>query len=181
VSDELVITPQRPEGRPARLADYLCAGSDRASWRLRSGERWCVTSRCRAVEGGLVREVAIASPDGTPIDRLEFTLTADRFVERAADGRLLADLPATLELHAPQPLSGGRVWLGFVGPAELRLGEARERIDVMALEADIEGERRVQWLARGIGELAIGPADGPFDRWLTGWQGGGRSLFGGVS
>lgn len=182
--DELVITPRGDGAREARLADYLWAGPepDRASWALRGGERWRITTTCRSTGDELRRVVVVSSPSGQRIDRLDFLLTEGRFVERATDGRLLADLPAVLERGRPHPLvEGGEVRLDFAGPVIATLGERREELDALVLVAQVEGERRIQWLGRGVGELALGPMDGGFDRWLTGWTAGGRTLFGGVS
>ena len=184
MSDELIITPQEPSGPSALLVEYLWTGpgSDRAAWTHRSGERWRTTSSCRSTPAGLRRSLTVTSPSGRRIDQLEFLITRSRFVERAADGRLLADLPATLALEQPAPLGDtGEVRLQFCGEVEAALGTRRERLEAIALSARVEGTRRIQWLARGIGELALGSPAGGFDRWLTGWEGGDRILFGGVS
>lgn len=181
MSGALTITPGASTDRPARLADYLCPDSDRSTWSLLGGERWAVRSSTRSTASGRIRTVWVCNPSGGPIDRLDFLLTEDRFVERGADGTLLADLPAVLEPDHTYPLGrAGTVQLTFVGAAVAELAGLSEQLEVIALEADVEGHRRVQWLARGIGELALGPVGGDLDRWLTGWQAGDRRLFGGV-
>jgi hypothetical protein len=149
---------------------------------LRGGERWIVTSTSRSIGDELRRSVTTSSPSGRVIDRLEFLITAERFIERAADGRLLVDLPANLELDQPHEVfETGALRLHYCGTVEAAVAGQREELDAIALLAELEGTRRIQWLALGIGELALGSPGAGFDRWLTGWQGGDQSLFGGVS
>jgi hypothetical protein len=180
----LRIEPLGPSEDTARLADYLWPGEqpDRALWRCADGDRWRVTSRIEPIDGVEVRTVVQSSlrGDGGATDRLTFHLTPDRFVELDPDGGVRIALPGVLERGVEHPFGGGAVHLAHAGPVRLLLGERTHRVAAIALTARVGDATHVQWLGRGVGELLIGPVGGPPLRWLVGWRGGDRALFGPV-
>ena len=174
----LRIEPAGTSEPRARLEDFVWAGAapDRAVWLHASGERWLVQSACSSGSEQRRRRVdqySVVGERPRRVDRLHFLFEDERFVELGPDASRRFELPAELKLR--QPVSPG-VTLTHAGPARLRLGLKTETLDAIRLELG----GTTQWLGRGVGELWIGPSDGPPDRWLVGWEGGARKLFEGV-
>lgn len=124
------------------------------------------------------------------LDRTRFFLDAETFTEaerhRSQRGANLHPFPICLprelklgEWHRPLPV--GKVCLAWAGTALLRRpGVEPERCRVGALLAAEGRERRMQWLAEGLGEIAIGPPKGAFEWWLLGASNGEQHWLGGV-
>jgi hypothetical protein len=74
------------------------------------------------------------------------------------------------------------VSLTFAGQVVLRLGAWTATVHACCLLAEQGDARRVQWLGQGLGELALGPPDAAFERWLVAHRAGaGRVTLGEVS
>lgn len=165
---------------PARLRDWMWTGegSDLAAWRSAEEDRWLVrTMWSPGVDGGR-RTLLRQDRSGRLLDRLEFDVSAGRFVERDAGGRILADLPEILARDEPHPIPGGVVRLAWSGRVLVILGEAAQEVEAICLQADHGSGTREQWLARAIGEISLGRAGRPPDCWLVAWRGGGTLLLG---
>lgn len=173
-----------PSEPSARLADFIWGGADpdlglhgagRDWWytrsRLREGVRWVETFEVEQSEV-LLRERARWDLDAT-----SFSETGRWMGDGPNLHRRATVLPAVLQVGvAALPIPGARISLAWVGPARLRCGphEVVHRCARLAIEQG--GLRMEQWLAEGIGELAVGPAYGPFGRWMVGWRGGDRTF-----
>lgn len=157
----------------ARLADFLWhgPGPDLALWRPASrDEDWVTVSW---IEGDRRTVVQIRRRHRAPVDRLHFELGEERFIERDDAGEVLFDLPAVMQVGVPTEAG---VTLEHVGPVRFTLGSYTEELRCIGLGHGA----KIQWLAEGIGELWLGERRGPPARWVIGWDGGGRRLFGGV-
>lgn len=177
----LPIAPAGPSERHARLADHVWRG---AGWDLALHLAADGTGRvARSRTQGETRELWHHRwPGGAALDRTLFTVDETTFVEadrrRTRGGPNLHEapivLPARLTVGEPVAAGGGTVTLLHAGP--VRAGGVAAR--GVCLEARQGGEVRHQWLLEGVGEVALGPPSGAWDRWLVRWTGGGRSLFG---
>lgn len=176
------IVPLAASAGHAVLSRYVWAGPgwDLALHALSDGG-WRV-ARSRWVAG--VRHLwhyAWASGRLRALDHTIFLVDDDRFVEaeryRARAGPNLhahpITLPGVLALGAPIPVvPGATVTLRYAGAARITLGGIPHDIDACCLDAE-EGDRRGRhWLARGVGEIALGSVDGGYTRWMTAWRGG---------
>ena len=86
-------------------------------------------------------------------------------------------LPASMVVGVGAlPVPGARITLAWVGQAKLVCGAHAVTHRCAKLAIEQGGLRMEQWLAEGVGELAVGPAYGPFGRWMVGWRGGGRTF-----
>lgn len=185
----LELEASTPSEAEARLADFTWAGpgADRAVFALpgedlllvrtwREGStRWVDQFR---VERGLPLPHAIIRWD---LDEPWFAETG-RWVDGSPNQhRRAMALPARMRVgeHVlPNPTA--RITLAWVGLARLRCGDRPAVLRCARLTIEAPGARFDQWLGDGLGELATGPAHGPFGSWIIGWQGGDRRLFGGV-
>ena len=122
-------------------------------------------------------------------DLVRFDLDDTRFAEtgrwREDDDRNLHRrpmvLPAEIRLEDRiLPIPGARITLGWVGTGRLTSGGVTVERRLLRLCIEQGGVRMDQWFAAGIGEIATGPAYGPFGRWILGWEGGDERLFGGI-
>ena len=178
--------PLQPSEPSARLDAFLSSGAraDLALWMDRQGETTLVRSRVRT-EGGERTRTRVRSTvhDEAPreLDRVEFLLGVDVFVERTPDGLELT-LPAVLHRNVPvRPRKDDprTVTLRYAGLARLTLGAwIVERRAILLRLGEGEGAWD-QWMVEGVGEVALGPADRPPDRWLVAWRAGdhGDTLF----
>lgn len=185
----LVIDPQTPVDRPARLRAYVWGGPgmDHAVHRRDDGRACFVRTH---VEGDrrTLRQW-LADPAGfRPLDDTVFRLAPD-FAEverrRARGGPNLHAtpivLPASLTVGVPVVVGPGATvtaaWHGFV---RLRLGDHEEGGNALRLDARTGETTRSQWLLEGVGEIAVGDGPGRWFRWLEAWTGGATTRFGGV-
>lgn len=161
---------------------------DRGLWAARTGARR-LTASYRTGHHRLLRQFEVGRDGLRPLDDTEFQVSAAGFAEiarRRAEGepsriRSPFRLPGTLRFAEPVPVGAGTVTLTWAGMVRVWRGEEVDTLEAIALEAAHDGRRVVQWIAQELGELAIGPANGPLDRWLIGWTGGdGTVWFGGV-
>jgi len=187
MGEPLRCTPLGPSGPRARLDAFVWRGAraDLGIWTDRAGERFMVRSRVRRESDGVLRRLRVRSivePDAPrELDRTTFELHDDRFIELVppladAPARQLV-LPAVLERDTPvhpEAVAGATVTLRYVGPTALELdGMRAER---MALLLRLDGATPMdQWMVEGVGEVALGPADGPARRWLAAWRAGDSS------
>lgn len=145
----------------ASVASYFWPGPGRA-WGLWAGSDG---ARVLAVEerDGPRRVVRRYSdtPEGLrALDETVFRVDAAGFAEverrrRAGEpNRIRAPfaLPATLSLGQRVAVGGGEVRVGWIG--RCRLGE--QEVDGLRLDAEAAGKAGTMWLARGLGELALG-------------------------
>lgn len=194
LSIEVGDTPSLPE---ARLADFLWGGTspDRALFGNVDGSRTLVRSRwvgpTRWVEHF---ELDAVSEDGDRLgpqasDLVRFDLDRGVFAEtgrwRAGDDtnlhRRAFPLPATMTRGASViPVAGARATLEWCGEGLVAVGEERWSTPLLRLRVEQGGMGMHQWLAWGVGEVAMGRADGPFVRWLLGWEAGGERRLGGL-
>lgn len=163
------------------------AGWDRARWRTAAGDTWLV--RTRWAEGTrLVEQCRVTTSGLVPLDVTRFELDADTFAEvarhREAKGPNLHPVAIRLPrwlavgvVHAPLP--GATVTCTWAGRVRLARDGRVEGVRGACLRAEAGGMRRDQWLVEGVGEVALGQP-GAWERWLVGWSGGERALFGGV-
>jgi hypothetical protein len=179
----------------ARLRDFFPSrGRDRAVHRLRAGGLWLIHSRVYE-DAGLRRRVMdqyrLDRAGLTPLDQTHFEIGDDVFVEaaryRVRGGPNLHPTPARLpgrmavgDAVAPMVGVDAVVTVAWHGRARLRGGGRAHERTVICLVASQGAARRVQWLAAGVGEIALGAADAPLDRWLIAWTGADGSLFGGA-
>lgn len=158
-----------------------------------SGDTW-LTEAHTWRDGETVRRRLVRhrrdGPCWETLDTTGFQWTATHFTEasrhRSTTGENLHPQPIRLprvlrvgQWHRPVP--EGRVCLAWAGSATLSLGGLHHRTVVAGLLAVAGGERRIQWLARGLGEVALGPARGPLRWWITGARVGEDSVLQGVS
>lgn len=124
------------------------------------------------------------------IDRTDFRLTEAEFVEEgryhSQAGRNLHAAPIVLpaELTRGQwhhPVPGGRVCLAWAGPVLLTIGAHQQATEAIALLAAEGRQRRLQWLAEGLGEIALGPPTGALQWWMTGATSSERRWLGGIT
>lgn len=182
------VTPLSPSADRARLDAYLWAGerADMGIWFERSGDKMMVRSRVRIGPDGVRRRLRVRSHLGEDapreLDRTTFELHADRFVELpplAADGeQRRLELPAELTRDAPcTPDSGSsmQVTLLFAGTARLEVAGVEAERRAVLLRLGEPGAGWDQWMVEGIGEVAIGPAGEPPQRWLVAWRAGDQS------
>jgi hypothetical protein len=198
VSDELVIRCERAGAPRAHLADFLPPIDGLRTeivFALRDATLRRAASITRpAPGGGIERELwhyRRTAAGWRALDRTLFRLDGERFEEaeryEAQDGRNLharpLRLPATVEMgrsYAPLGDGPARVTPRFSGAVILALGAIEQRGLALALEGDDGRERRIQWLFAGWGEIALGPADGAFDRWAEGGRRGALTLLRGL-
>jgi hypothetical protein len=69
--------------------------------------------------------------------------------------------------HRPLPGVDARVALASHGLVRIESGTARTERAAVGLLATEGGQRGLQWLALGVGEVCIGPARGAPERWLV--------------
>jgi len=143
----------------------------RTTVRMRGGSTYWLVERYAVSDEGALGA----------LDRTLFCADAAGFSElaqhRSADGPNLhaapIRLPATLLLgqwHTPWPDVDAAVRLEHAGPVVLQLRAQTARVDAVCLRARQGGDERVQWLARGVGEVAIGASDDALERWLVGYR-----------
>jgi hypothetical protein len=195
--ERLAITALSDGEDRCRLEDFVWPG-DRPAIALHSdddGQRWLERSWVREEGRGRRRWVEryLLSPEGTrALERICFQMDEACFSEIARTdregGANLHFAPITMPAELVRgevcrPLAGrpGEVTLLFAGPAELRLGGRGFRGRAAMLRASQGGDARDQWLLAGVGEVGIGPPDGPLERWMTAWSAPDEAeLFGGV-
>jgi hypothetical protein len=161
--------------------------------RLRGGGIWLIRSRVFESDGlrrRVMHQYRLDKAGLTTLDRIHFELGKDAFVEaarfRVRNGPNLLATPIRLPGRmAPDDevaaMSGARVRLRWWGRARLCVvGRPSHEHEVICLLASQGKAQRLQWLAAGVGEIALGPADGPLDRWMIRWSGPNGALFGGV-
>lgn len=176
----------------ARLRDgvRVGAGFGLAGFARANGDRWLCRDRftdahTRVLEQALVRPGGLVA-----LDQTRFVFTGDRFAEQARfrtrggpnlHARPIV-LPAVLRVGERHHPLGGEAWvaLRWVGEARLVLGERTHTARALALEAGQGEARQVQWMVAGVGEVALGPADGPPERWLTGYTAAEGEVLGGL-
>lgn len=180
----------------ARLADYVWAGAapDLALHANTDHTRTLVRTRLLGGGDAGVRWVEALELDEEPDEdgvlpcvTTRFDLGPTHFAEtgRWRPGedtnlhRRAMVLPAELRVgERLLPVAGAGLTLEWCGLAELVVGGAPEVLRVMRLRVEQGGVRLHQWLGEGVGELALGAADGPFTRWILAWEGGGARRFG---
>ncbi len=165
-----------------RLVDLFPAqGEDRAVFCWADGRR---TLTCSVVADGCRSLTAFTLPRLVPIDRIRFRLDAEGLTEEARHDRLDGPnllihalvLPGSLAPGQAVATGGATITLGWAGRARLQLGGRTAERVVARLDAHQGRVRRVQWLAAGVGEVAVGQAGQPFERWLEAWSGPGGPL-----
>jgi len=183
-----------PTEPSARLLDFVWSGAapDLSLHGMGGGGWWLARTRLLdGPDGTAVRWVEnfeVDHGEAVPRDRARWDVDPSRFAETGrwqGDGpnlhRRATVLPAVMKVgEGALPIPGARITLAWVGPA--RLSSAGREVEWRCARLLIEQGtvRMEQWLAEGVGEIAIGAAWGPFGRWLVGWEGGDRQLFGGV-
>jgi hypothetical protein len=166
VGEEVVQHQQTADGRD-RLTVSMSDGSTRSLTRFRrDGDAWVA------------------------LDITRFHIGPSTFAEteryRSEPGENLHTqpivLPRRLRVGAWQrPVPGGKVCLAAAGMASLDLPEGPSQVlSVVALLATDGRTRRLQWLAQGLGEVAIGAPNGPLDWWMVGARCGTLSWLSGV-
>lgn len=179
----------------ARLADFLWRGTtpDLALHANTDHSRTLVRTRLLGEGEARVRWVEALELDEEPDEdgvlpcvTTRFDLDPGRFAETGrwhpgSDSNLhrrAMVLPAELRLgERVLPVAGAGLTLEWCGLAELRVGGVTEALRVLRLRVEQGGVRLHQWLGEGVGELALGAADGPFTRWILAWEGGGATGF----
>ena len=63
----------------------------------------------------------------------------------------------------------------------LTVGAHQQSTEAIALLAAEGGQRRIQWLAEGLGAIALGPPRGSLEWWMVGAACGARSWLGGIT
>jgi hypothetical protein len=185
--EPLRVTPLSPSGPTARLDEFVWGGerADLGVWEDRDGARILVRSRVRRDADGVRRRVRVRSHLGSEthreLDRVTFELHPDRFVELAPvrdGGTRRLELPARLDRDRavlPDPSEPTTVTLRYVGTVRLELaGVCTEREALLLRLGDDRGGWD-QWMVRGVGEVALGPADAAPHRWLSAWRAGDQS------
>jgi hypothetical protein len=195
VTAPLRITLRAPR-QTADLADFLPLAGPPLLQRLhtRSGAVRLTVSTATASGDTIVRDLLqyrLHEGRWHALDRTRFVVDPEHFAEAerytSQSGPNLHPvsirLPRRLTVgtwHRPVP--GGRVCLAAAGSAWLSLGGGAPLVtDVIALLAAHGKERRIQWLARGLGEVCLGPPKGPPDSWMVGAQQADHAWLGGVS
>lgn len=171
-----------PSEPSARLADFVWAGAtpDLALHALPGGGR--LLTRSWFADGvRRVDQYAVEHGDAELVARIRWDIDDRRFAETGRwmgptgrnQHRRAMVLPAVMNVgEAVLPLPNARVTLAWVGVARLTLdGETFPR-RCLRLYIEGGGARFDQWLAEGVGEVASGPAWGPFGSWLVAWAGG---------
>lgn len=201
----LTIDAEGPSEGGIVLSDYVWLGAtpDLAVHANVDDSRTLVRSRGLVEEdaapGARVRwveyfEIDAVTEDGDPAgplpsDLVRFDLDATTFAEtgrwRPDDDRNLHrrafSLPMRLERGASVlPVAAARATLDWCGRARVRLGDQEAELDLARIRLEQGGMQMDQWLARGVGEIAMGRSYGPFIRWALAWAGGDRALFGGI-
>lgn len=173
---DLLPSPGRPVvtllARADGPHDLAVSATDRSGWRdlvryTRDGDSWRALDRTRFF-----------------VDGVHLT-EAERY--RSQRGPNLHPVPIRLprqlklgEWHRPLP--EGKVCLAWAGRARLHSpGRPALCCRVAALLAAEGKARQLQWLAEGIGEIAIGPPRGAFRWWLAGASSGPQQWLGGIS
>lgn len=162
------VGPTRPS---ARLLDFLPAAD--ACWLHTDGRQvWREVARCAPAQ--VVVERWSEGAGARMLDRTTFEVYRDGFAEvahqRAADGSNLLPRPIRLPAELAvgdwrDPVPGVRITLLHAGPIALTTEHGVAHLDAIGLCADTGAERRLQWLARGEGVVALGPLRGPPTRW----------------
>lgn len=187
MGEPLRCTPLARSEDEARLDAFVWRGAraDLGIWTNREGERFMVRSRVRRDRDGVLRRLRVRSivePEAPrELDRTTFELHEERFVElvpATADQppRQLV-LPAVLQRDVPvrpEAVAGATVTLRYVGLAALDLDGMRAERRALLLRLD-GATPMEQWLVEGVGEVALGPVDGPPRRWLAAWRAGDSS------
>lgn len=189
----LRVDPQQPGATTVAVAAYTWRGSacDVAVHAVAGGARRIARSRWSAPDRRELwhyewRDGRLSALDHTVFHAGDGVFSeAERY--RAAGGPNLhprpIPLPAELrvgEAVAPWADAPARVTLVYAGRVRLTQLDRVEEIDAIRLDATDGVVTRAQWLARGVGEIALGPPDGPWERALVAWSGGGDTLFGGA-
>jgi hypothetical protein len=195
LEDVLVVTPVGASEPRASARDLLEPDGEPAfgAWHGSGGMRWLERTTFERRDGVLRRWVEryrVAGSRIAALERVAFdfdgaTIVESR-IERSASGDNVHPepiaLPAELERGVNVPILGGLAHVSLVhaGPVELTLGTLTARGRGLLLRAEEGGAARDQWSIAGVGEVWIGPRDGPPMRWLVGWERGGARLLGGL-
>ena len=162
---------------PARLADFMPT-ADALALHTDGREHWL--SVLRPGPGRLIEDRYVIDPVGAQmVDRTVFGWDAQHFIE--ADRRTTRDgpnlhaapivLPALMEHGQGAVVPAGRVSLVHHGLVQLRLGPRCWQVQAIALVGEEDGSAQVQWLARGVGPIALGPLGAPPARWCVAFSG----------
>jgi hypothetical protein len=173
--------PTEPE---ARLTDFVWSGPTPDLALHGAGRDWWLTRSRFDGAQRWVETFELEAGEVVPRDRARWDIDAERFAETGrwvGDGpnqhRRATVLPTVMRVgEGALPIPGARVTLAWVGPATLRSGPHEVTWRCLRLVIEQGGLRMEQWLAEGVGEIAVGPAYGPFGRWIVGWRGGDRTL-----
>lgn len=197
----LTIEADGPSEPFARFADFVWPGVTPDLAVLANVDHTRTLARSRLLPEGDAQvrwveyfEVDAVTEDGDPAgplpsDLVRFDLSHALFAEtgrwRPDDDRNLHrrgfGLPSVMHVGASVlPAATARATLDWCGRATLAVGEHRVEHRLLRLRIDQGGMQMDQWMAEGVGEIALGRSYGPFMRWMIGWAGGGKTLFGGV-
>jgi hypothetical protein len=190
-----VVTTVGDSAELARAADFLGHGRGTAlgAWHGVEGGPWLERSSYeRRDEGSLRRWLERYLVRGQALEALErvaFDFDGSTFreswLERTRGGPNLHArpivLPAELERDRRYDVGGSaQVRMIYCGEVELALGTRTIRRRGLLLRAEQGDGKRDQWSLAGVGEAWIGAPDGTAMRWLTGWEGFGDTIFGGI-
>lgn len=188
----LTITPCAAGRETIRLARFLPAPGP-PTWVQASEPAVISVSTVTATAAGQRRTLMRyrrAGPALQAIDRTDFRLTDTEFAEesrhhsRAGDNLHASPIVLPVQLTRGQwhqPLPGGRVCLAWAGTVLLTVGAHQQSTEAIALLAAEGGQRRIQWLAEGLGAIALGPPRGSLEWWMVGAACGARSWLGGIT
>jgi hypothetical protein len=165
-----------PDPAPLSLEDYFAPeGEDRALLGLSSGGARLQRSRRSGSQRSLDHH---ALPGLQALDRTVFHVGPERISEhsrydRAGGPNLHSspmELPGRMRTGEEVEIGAARLRLRWAGRVRLELeGLGWERLAI-CLEARLGAQGRLQWLGQGLGELALGPLEGPFERWAMAWR-----------
>ena len=177
----LTISTLQPSEPTAQLANYFCrrTAPDFGLHRRTDGSRVLVRSTFDGARRTVERFLMLENFKLKALDRTLFHIDDDRFAEtesyRSEQGPNLhafpIELPGSLVLdqwHVVHP--GARVRLGFVGMAQLQWEQKSRSHKVLQLVAQQASVVREQWLAEGVGELALGTHQGSFQQWIEAFR-----------
>jgi hypothetical protein len=176
------------------LARFIPQTDAELLYRDRTGALSLAVSSCTGdAQGGVLRRTVVRYVEESgawrALDETVFEVDAESFSEvsqtRALDGLNLHQAPIRLprfltvgQWHKPLPAVPARVAAATHALVRIEAsdGSARTDIGAVGLLAVEGGQRGLQWMGAGVGELCIGPARGAPERWIVAARVGGVSF-----